>query len=592
VQVAVQCVCGRIGGSSVAKILVADDNSNIQKMVVLALKDQGIEVVAVGNGEAAVRKISDLKPDLVLADIFMPVRNGYEVCKFVKDDSALSHIPVILLVGAFDPLDEQEASRVGADGVLKKPFVPPDPLISMVKAALARAGVTLGASASTPPPPMPTATKPQPMPVAPPPKVAPPTPMLVPDREEDLGTPVFSAPRPAPLTIATGAQPLAFGSLLDTAPPDDDAVFAISSNTHTAPDRNWGNSANAEAEEEPEEASKTGSWRISSAIEETVSETPAGQTDWREAAFSGIGSGVGSENTHTSGWAPSIEKNSLAITEEEAAELAQKRDALPAISSSPAPEDWRKTIEALLPSRPQPVNEEHVEHSVVKAPLDEPFVAAPPPPPPVSEVVIPEVALPEVEVAEVAPSVQPETSRNVNSWMAGSVSPWEAELERASQLASTWDTAKAMPDVTVEENHVTEAFLDPGVMSAAYEPAVEPPVAEAAPVEEPTVSPYVSEDIPAIETLLSPETKEILQEETAHAVAEELPFEPTVEQEVVSAYAAPVLSDAAAPPPAPDMDEIVAKVLAKMNPEVLQTVTREILKPLVEAMIKDELTKK
>src|SRR5262249_46423781 len=132
---------GLAGGRAVAKILVADDNSNIQKMVGLALKDQGIDVVAVGNGEAAVRKISDVRPDLVLADVFMPVRNGYEVCKFVKDDTALSHIPVILLVGAFDPLDEQEAQRVGADGVLKKPFVPPDPLISMVKSALARAGV-------------------------------------------------------------------------------------------------------------------------------------------------------------------------------------------------------------------------------------------------------------------------------------------------------------------------------------------------------------------------------------------------------------------------------------------------------------------
>src|SRR5499433_2165839 len=132
---------GALGGSSVAKILVADDNSNIQKMVGLALKDQGIDVVAVGNGEAAVRKITDVRPDLVLADVFMPVRNGYEVCNYVKQDSALSHIPVILLVGAFDPLDEQEAQRVGADGVLKKPFVPPDPLISMVKSALSRAGV-------------------------------------------------------------------------------------------------------------------------------------------------------------------------------------------------------------------------------------------------------------------------------------------------------------------------------------------------------------------------------------------------------------------------------------------------------------------
>ncbi len=570
-----------------AKILVADDNSNIQKMVVLALKDLGIEVVAVGNGEAAVRKISDLKPDLVLADIFMPVRNGYEVCKFVKDDSALSHIPVILLVGAFDPLDEQEASRVGADGVLKKPFVPPDPLISMVKAALAKAGVSLGAPASTPPPPMPTATKPQPTPVAPLAKIAPQAPMLVQDREEDLGAPVFSVPRPAPLTIATGAQPLAFGSLLETATPDDDAVFAISSSTRTAPDRNWGNSANVEEQEEPEEPSKTGSWRISSAIEETVGETPAGQADWREAAFSGIGS----EKTHTDGWAPSIEKNSLAITAEEAAELAQKRDALPAISGSPVPEDWGKAIEAVLPSIPQPINEvATVELNAVEAPLDAPFVAAPPPPPPVSEVAIPEVAHPEVEVAEVAPTEQPGTSRNVNSWMAGSVSPWEAELERASQLASTWDTAKATPDGTIEETPATGVFLDSGVMSAAYEPAVEQPVAEAVPAEEPVFSPAVGEDIPAIESLLSPETKEILHEEAAHAVAEELPLEQSLQQEV-SAYAAPVLREPE-PVATPNMDDIVAKVLAKMNPEVLQAVTREILKPLVEAMIKDELSKK
>ena len=573
-----------------AKILVADDNSNIQKMVILALKDQGIEVVAVGNGEAAVRKISDLKPDLVLADIFMPVRNGYEVCKFVKDDPALSHIPVILLVGAFDPLDEQEASRVGADGVLKKPFVPPDPLISMVKAALARAGVAPGApaSTSTPPPPMPTATRTQPPPLASLPKIAPPAPLLVQDREEDLGSPVFSAPRPAPLTLASGAQPLAFGSLLETAAPDDDAVFAISSATHTAPERDWGNSAGTEEEEEPEETSKTGSWRISSAIEETVSETPAGQTDWREAAFSGIGS----EKSHSAGWAPSIENNSLAITQEEAAELARKRDVLPAISSSQGPEDWGKAIEAVLPSIPQPVKEAPVEQSLVEAAFEEPFIAHPPAPPPLSEVAIADVALAGValpeEVAEVAPSAQPETSRNVNSWMAGSVSPWEAELERASQLASTWDTAKATPDATVEENSQTEAFLDSGAMSTPDEPAVEQPVVEALPVEEPPLPLPVSlvEDFSAIESLLSPETKEILHEETFHAVAQQ---QPEVD-DLADSLAA--VTNEPAPAPTPNMDEIVAKVLAKMNPEVLRAVTREILKPLVEAMIKDELQKR
>ncbi|HTU33646.1 MAG TPA: response regulator [Candidatus Acidoferrum sp.] len=118
------------------RILVADDNANIQKMVALALEERGIDVVSVGNGEAAVRRIPDLSPDLVLADVFMPVRNGYEVCEFVKTNERFSHVPVILLVGAFDPLDEKEARRVGADGVLKKPFVPPDPLIAMVTSAL------------------------------------------------------------------------------------------------------------------------------------------------------------------------------------------------------------------------------------------------------------------------------------------------------------------------------------------------------------------------------------------------------------------------------------------------------------------------
>src|SRR5882724_8323199 len=129
-------VPGETGGRRVAKILVADDNSNVQKTMALALADLGVEVISVNNGEAAVRKLAEISPDLVLADVFMPVRNGYEVCEFVKKDSRFAHVPVILLVGAFDPLDEKEARRVGADGVLKKPFVPPDPLIAMVMSAL------------------------------------------------------------------------------------------------------------------------------------------------------------------------------------------------------------------------------------------------------------------------------------------------------------------------------------------------------------------------------------------------------------------------------------------------------------------------
>ena len=221
-----------------AKILVADDNSNIQKMVSLALKDQGIDVVAVGNGEAAVRKIADVRPDLVLADVFMPVRNGYEVCQFVKMDSALSHIPVILLVGAFDPLDEQEAQRVGADGVLKKPFIPPDPLISMVKSALQRSGA---GNLNTP-----VAKTAEPeafgaQEMAPPKHSSVPTVEVTPAPEFHMeGTPDTSnvsfveeiPPKPEPLEIDSSAQP--FGSLLETPAEtaEEDSRFA----TTTAPE--------------------------------------------------------------------------------------------------------------------------------------------------------------------------------------------------------------------------------------------------------------------------------------------------------------------------------------------------------------------
>jgi len=205
----------------VAKILVADDNSNVQKTVALALADLGVEVVAVNNGDAAVRKLGDVKPDLVLADIFMPVRNGYEVCEYVKKDSRFAHVPVVLLVGAFDPLDEREAQRVGADGILKKPFVPPDPLIAMVKTLLDRSLneklVTVGAGAK------PAATtqtsaagkagavKIEERPAPPAQAASPVMPELSPEpvAEEEIH------PAADRLSFGEGEAPVAFGQLLD-----------------------------------------------------------------------------------------------------------------------------------------------------------------------------------------------------------------------------------------------------------------------------------------------------------------------------------------------------------------------------------------
>jgi CheY-like chemotaxis protein len=186
----------------VSRILVADDNSNIQKMVALALKDEGIDVVAVGNGEAAMRKIPDLRPDLVLADIFMPVRNGYEVCEFVKSDARYMGTPVVLLVGAFDPLDEQETQRVRADGVLKKPFVPPDPLVNMVKALLAKSSGQKHMGIPAPIPPK-AAAPPQAAPQAVPPPMA-----GEPTNQPISSSPMAPIPPQAPLQQPTPSGPV------------------------------------------------------------------------------------------------------------------------------------------------------------------------------------------------------------------------------------------------------------------------------------------------------------------------------------------------------------------------------------------------
>jgi CheY-like chemotaxis protein len=104
------------------KLLLADDSITIQKVVALTFADEGVEVVTASDGKEAMARLADFQPDVVLADVFMPGATGYEVCEYVKQDAKLKHIPVMLLVGSFEPFDEGEARRVGADEILTKPF--------------------------------------------------------------------------------------------------------------------------------------------------------------------------------------------------------------------------------------------------------------------------------------------------------------------------------------------------------------------------------------------------------------------------------------------------------------------------------------
>lgn len=146
------------------KILLADDSITIQKVIELTFSDEDFELHTVGNGQKAIDEIRAIQPDIVLCDIIMPEKNGYEVCEFIKSNDELKHIPVLLLTGAFEPFDQARAKAAGCEGFLAKPFEP-QTLIAKVKELLAGAqGAPAGAQAMAPPTAVPPLAPAPPMP--------------------------------------------------------------------------------------------------------------------------------------------------------------------------------------------------------------------------------------------------------------------------------------------------------------------------------------------------------------------------------------------------------------------------------------------
>ncbi|HWP85700.1 MAG TPA: response regulator [Terriglobia bacterium] len=105
-----------------AKILLADDSTHAQRMGTKILVAEGHEVSTVSNGQAAIHALEQAAPELVIADVFMPGKNGYEVCQFVKSSDRLKSIPVLLIIGAMEPYDPEQGRRAGADGLITKPL--------------------------------------------------------------------------------------------------------------------------------------------------------------------------------------------------------------------------------------------------------------------------------------------------------------------------------------------------------------------------------------------------------------------------------------------------------------------------------------
>ena len=121
------------------RLLVMDDSVTIRRVVELTFAGGDVQVTGVGDGRTAMERITAEPPDVILADVGTSQPDGYEVSAYVKGHEALAHIPVLLLSGAFQPIDERRALASRCNGVLAKPF-DPETVAARVSEVLGAAG--------------------------------------------------------------------------------------------------------------------------------------------------------------------------------------------------------------------------------------------------------------------------------------------------------------------------------------------------------------------------------------------------------------------------------------------------------------------
>jgi CheY-like chemotaxis protein len=105
-----------------SRVLLVDDSPHAQRMGERILAEEGYEVVTVSNAEAALIRLQDVDPDVIVADTVMPGRTGYDICQYIKMSPQHRYVGVILTAGVLESVDEAQAQRVEADALLRKPF--------------------------------------------------------------------------------------------------------------------------------------------------------------------------------------------------------------------------------------------------------------------------------------------------------------------------------------------------------------------------------------------------------------------------------------------------------------------------------------
>jgi hypothetical protein len=359
-----------------------------------------------------------------------------------------------------------------------------------------------------------------------------------------------------PVKIDEKSQPLAFGSLLESPETEQEEVLGYATAPPPELERDWKSEETEEQEVvEDEEEKQSASWRRDGGDEslEEVESADGPAKDWRETAFSE----APAQRMRNNSWAPQKEKSGF----EEAADAEQSVSAM--VTDAPIAET--KIVPAAPPFTADAWAAALGHNTAAAATTGEADTVAPS-----KKEIMPEAGA-EATVStpvNAEPHVESEKKAG-SSWFSSVASPWDAEVQKANQLATTWDAPATSTHAATSNS---ETMVQPEIHehTAQHDPA--------ATVD--SLTPIFNEHMMAEleEVALPAATVEAIREQAQYVAETAVEQAPTV--------------DTSSKTPEPSMEDMVAKVLAKMSPEMLQAVTREILKPVVEAMVREELNAK
>ncbi|HUR80860.1 MAG TPA: response regulator [Thermoanaerobaculia bacterium] len=589
------------------RILLADDSITIQKVVELTFSDGDYEVTAVNNGARAIAKLGEMKPDIILSDIIMPEKNGYEVCEYVKSHPEYRNIPVVLLTGTFEPFDPDRAEKAGCDAVVTKPFESQS-LIHKVEELIASAQSSASAAPAPEPEPVVEAAPPPP----------PPSPAASPWLDDE---PAVTETGPSPFTTASGSFP--------TAPPASDAYTHDNSIFGSAADTSQ-SAMDMPFETPPAEPPLGGDTRAFPAVsfddyQQATPPSPAEPSPWDEQDFGGETKAFGkltyddlqsmqtpTETQHPAATPAPADSDSPFGAPPPAEEFSSETRAFERVSfddlqrqmATPAPEPDPEPQ-----SEPEPEPEAQAaapEASPWDEPAETPFSKmsfddyAPPAPEPQPETspwdeqpsafsgetrAFPKMSFEELSASAPTPEPQEyEETTPLAPMSEPEAAPWEEPSEPA------WAPEEASPAAKA-------AQPQPEFATAAYEPFVPPRTAEVPPPYDATPD-RPAEDPGGFDQAASePEPEEM----PTVPAPEEPAWSPIPAAEAAAEPAEPAVPATALAPESPSIpirsneltdeqvDRIARRVVELMSDHVVRNIAWEVIPDLAEMVVKERI---